>query len=420
MSKLEELINKLCPNGVEFKKIEGITKSVNIGINPRRFFKLNPDDAIGFYVTVRELNGLKGVNQTEKTDLINDEAIKIIQARANIENGDILFSNTGTVGKMALVDYETLNWGVNEGIYIIKPKHEIINSKFLYYYLDSNLAYADYSRMLTGSTMKHITQKALLSISVPVPPLEVQCEIVRILDNFTLLSAELSAELSARQKQYDYYKQKVLDDIKTNNIKHITDIALVKARVGWQRLTRAEYLYEGNYFLITGTDFVADGSINFDTCVYISKDRYDMDQNIQVHKDDILITKDGTLGKVAILKDEPPKETTLNSGVFRISVLNKQEVYPQYLYHYFTSKYFKDFVESVKTGSTIPHLTQQGLVTLDIPIPELNEQVKISNLLDKFDKLCNDLSEGLPAEIEARKKQYEFYRDKLLTFKELK
>ena len=144
-----------------------------------------------------------------------------------------------------------------------------------------------------------------------------------------------------------------------------------------------------------------------------------MDKNIQVHKDDILITKDGTLGKVAILKEEPAKETTLNSGVFRIKVLDDNEVCPKYLYHFFTSKYFKDFVESVKTGSTIPHLTQQGLLTLNIPVPSLEEQFKIVDLLDNFDILANDITEGLPAEIEARQKQYEYYRDKLLTFKEL-
>ena len=224
MHRLEELIKKLCPNGVEYKKLEKITKSVNIGINPRKFFKLNPDDATGFYVTVRELNGLNGVIQTEKTDLINDDAIKTIQARANIENGDILFSNTGTVGKMALVNYETLNWGVNEGIFVIKPNNEIVNSKYLYYYLDSNLAYADYSKMFTGSTMKHITQKALLSVSIPVPPLEIQCEIVRILDAFTSLSLELSSELKARQKQYEYYRNTLVNKEKNKSLSEILKI----------------------------------------------------------------------------------------------------------------------------------------------------------------------------------------------------
>ncbi|WP_111982675.1 restriction endonuclease subunit S [Campylobacter hyointestinalis] len=413
MSKLEELINKLCPNGVEFKTLGDIA-TYRRGSFPQPYTNTSfygGEDAMPFVqVADIEDDGFKLKDKTKQT------ISKIAQPKSIfVPKGTVICSIQGTIGRVAITQYDSY---VDRTIAIFESLNNKIDKKFFAYCIE--VKFEVEKQFARGSTLKTITKEEFAKFCIPVPPLEVQCEIVRILDNFTLLSAELSAELSARQKQYDYYKQKVLDDIKTNNIKHITDIALVKARVGWQRLTRAEYLYEGNYFLITGTDFVADGSINFDTCVYISKDRYDMDQNIQVHKDDILITKDGTLGKVAILKDEPPKETTLNSGVFRISVLNKQEVYPQYLYHYFTSKYFKDFVESVKTGSTIPHLTQQGLVTLDIPIPELNEQVKISNLLDKFDKLCNDLSEGLPAEIEARKKQYEFYRDKLLTFKELK
>lgn len=103
MSRLEELIQELCPDGVEYRKIFEITKSINIGINPRKFFKLNPENSFGFYVTVRELNGLLGVKQYEKTDRISKDAIELINKRANIEEGDILFSNTGTVGKLALV-----------------------------------------------------------------------------------------------------------------------------------------------------------------------------------------------------------------------------------------------------------------------------------------------------------------------------
>ena len=211
MSKLEELIKEKCPNGVKYLSLAEIVRAVNIGINPRRFFKLNPDNASGFYVTVRELNGLKGVKRYEKTDTINDEAIAIIGARANIEKGDILFSNTGTVGKLALVLEDPKNWGVNEGIYVIKPKFDMVLSKFLYYYLDSDIAYKDYSSKFTGSTLKHVTQAALLSIKVPVPPLEVQNEIVQILDNFAELTAELTAELSNRKKQYEYYRDLLLN-----------------------------------------------------------------------------------------------------------------------------------------------------------------------------------------------------------------
>ena len=94
MSRLEELLKEYCPDGVERKNLEELTKAINIGINPRKFFKLNPDNAEGFYVTVRELNGLQGVQQYDKTDKIDLEAVRIINDRACIEKGDILFSNT--------------------------------------------------------------------------------------------------------------------------------------------------------------------------------------------------------------------------------------------------------------------------------------------------------------------------------------
>ena len=214
MSKLYELIEKMCPNGVKYLTLEKITSAINIGINPRKFFKLNPDDATGFYVTVRELNGLKGVKQYEKTDTINDEAIRVIMDRANIEKGDILFSNTGTVGKMAIVIETPENWGVNEGIYVIKPLCSLVDSRFLYYYLSGKEAYNQYSKKFTGSTLKHVTQKALLSMQVPVPPLEIQHEIVHILDSFMLLTTELiaklTAELTTRKKQYNFYRDKLL------------------------------------------------------------------------------------------------------------------------------------------------------------------------------------------------------------------
>ncbi len=215
MSKLEKLLAELCPNGMEYKMLKEVTHSINIGINPRKFFKLNPDKAEGFYVTVRELNGLQGVKQYEKTDRINLDAVKLINTRANIEIGDILFSNTGTVGKLALVIDTPTNWGVNEGIYVIKPIKSVLDSRYLYYYLSGNAAYKDYSAMFTGSTLKHVTQAALQSLKIPVPPLEVQAEIVRILDEYsesvTALQQELEKELTARRKQYEYYRDLLLD-----------------------------------------------------------------------------------------------------------------------------------------------------------------------------------------------------------------
>lgn len=403
MNKLEELINKLCPNGVEYKKLEDITKSVNIGINPRKFFKLNPDDATGFYVTVRELNGLKGVNQTEKTDLINDEAINIIQARANIENGDILFSNTGTVGKMALVNYDTLNWGVNEGIYVIKPNNEIISSKFLYYYLDSNLSYADYSKLFTGSTMKHITQKALLSISIPVPPLEVQDEIVHILDDFTSLLSELSLELIARQKQYEYYKNKLL--VFDRNDTKISWISLGECckRLKGTAITAGQMkkiACEGGEVRI-----FAGGKTVVDTTPE------NINQGDIITVPNIIVQSRGIIDFIYYEKPCSFKREMW-------SYTNDNKVTLKYIYYYLKKnvEFFR------KRGSQMGSMPQISLDVTEkymIPIPSIAEQERVVNILEKFDELCNNISYGLPAEIEKRQKQYEYYRDKLLSFKEV-
>lgn len=287
-----------------------------------------------------------------------------------------------------------------------------MKTKYVYYIL-TNIQEKIYSTK-KGGGVPHVHISSIDKFEIPVPPLPVQEEIVRILDAFTELQAELQAELQKRLQQYEYYKWNIFEGLSCPT-KHITDVALVKARVGWQRLTTAEYQETGDYYLITGTDF-KNGKIDFNSCVFVSKERYEMDPNIIVGKGDILITKDGTLGKVAFMAEEPNKPTTLNSGVFRIHTTDLQ-VSSRYLFHYFTSKYFTDFVNSVKTGSTIPHLTQQGLVSLNIPIPSLEEQNRVVSILDRFDTLTTDLTQGLPAEIEKRRQQYEYYRDKLLTFR---
>ncbi|MBR3839603.1 MAG: restriction endonuclease subunit S [Erysipelotrichales bacterium] len=415
MSELERLIEELCPNGVIYKKISDIAETF-----------------IGLATSVTKYKAENGVLLLHNSDIKDGKiVVKNIEyitedfARRNskkiLRKNDVITIHTGDVGTSAVI---TSEYDGTIGFTTISSRirnREEITPEFLCKYLNSHLC----KEQITSKTISDRNNLNLASFDellIPVPPLPVQQEIVRILDNFTELTAELIAELtaevSARKKQYEYHKHLVFETAKNKQIMHITDIALLKARVGWQRLTRAEYLETGDYFLITGTDFLADGHINFDSCVFVTKERYEMDENIIVHKDDILITKDGTLGKIAILEEEPIKPTTLNSGVFRVK-LNQDIVIPRYMYHYFTSKYFKDFVESVKTGSTIPHLTQQGLVTLDIPIPSLEEQQRIVIALDHIDTLYNDISVSLSDEYAARQKQYEYYRDKLLTFKEL-
>ena len=387
MSKLEELIEQYCPDGVKWKHLEEFCE-----IKTGKGITKKDSNENGTYPIISG-----GVTPMGYYHIFNREGRTVTISRVGANAG--------------LVSFIDKKFYLNDKCFSIIPSNGT-NTKFLYYILSAREA--DIKGMQSEGGVPTINTQKVGSIEIPLPPLPVQEEIVRVLDAFTELQAELQAELQKRLQQYEYYKWNIFEGLSCPT-KHITDVALVKARVGWQRLTTAEYQETGDYYLITGTDF-KNGKIDFNSCVFVSKERYEMDPNIIVGKGDILITKDGTLGKVAFMAEEPNKPTTLNSGVFRIHTTDPQ-VSSRYLFHYFTSKYFTDFVNSVKTGSTIPHLTQQGLVSLNIPIPSLEEQNRVVSILDKFEALTNDLTSGLPAEMEKRRQQYEFYRDKLLTFK---
>lgn len=172
-------------------------------------------------------------------------------------------------------------------------------------------------------------------------------------------------------------------------IKNLVKDSTLKARIGWQGLTTSEYLNTGEYYLVTGTDF-SNGRIQWDTCHYVEKMRYDQDENIQLKQNDILITKDGTIGKIAFI-DNLPKEATLNSGVF--VVRPKDGAYsPLYFSYVLNSAYFDTFLKKLKAGSTISHLYQKDCVYFDFPVPKASkEQEAIAEVLSDIDVLIKKI-----------------------------
>ena len=184
----------------------------------------------------------------------------------------------------------------------------------------------------------------------------------------------------------------------------------LKARIGWQGLTTAEYLTDGEYYLITGTDFI-NGRIDWDNCYYVEKQRYEQDRNIQVRKKDILVTKDGTIGKVAFI-DQIMRGATLNSGVFVIRPL-KSAYEPEYLYHILMSRVFRDFLDRLAAGSTISHLYQKDFVHFEFPIPGILEQKAIAEALSDTDNLISSLEKL----IDKKKKIKQGVMQQLLTGK---
>ena len=167
----------------------------------------------------------------------------------------------------------------------------------------------------------------------------------------------------------------------------------IKARIGWQGLTTAEYLDHGEYGLITSTDIV-DGKINWNTCWFVSEDRYRQDAKIQVRGNDVLISKDGTIGKVGIVK-ELPYPATLNSGVFVIRTNNSQQS-QKGLSLAFISPFFADFIKRLTAGSTIVHLYQKDIVNYQYPLPPtVTEQERIVDALSSIDTLIGALNEQI-------------------------
>ena len=245
-------------------------------------------------------------------------------------------------------------------------------------------------------------------VRIPVPPLEVQCKIVHILDDFTLLSAELSAELKARQKQYEYYNCNLLkfENIPYYTLEELCDIVDYRGKT-------PKKTNEG-IFLVTAKN-IRKGYIDYEKSQeFISEQDYAEVMRRGMPKvGDVLITTEAPCGNVAQVDDENialaqrvikyrPKDNRLDSTFFKYILLGEE---------------FQTKLNGKATGGTVKGIKGSILHKLTIPLPSIEEQRKIVKILDRFNKLCNDISEGLPAEINARQKQYEYYRDKILTFK---
>ena len=184
MRKLDKLIAELCPNGIAYRPLSDVIISLKTGLNPRKNFSLNTSDATNYYVTVREIvNGR--IVFFDKTDRVNNIALTLINNRSNLEVGDVLFSGTGTVGRTAVVEEQPINWNIKEGVYVIKPVKGKIISKYLSYIMNASDIVDAYKKKIVGSPVMSLPMAELRKLLIPVPPIPVQTEIVRILDKFT-------------------------------------------------------------------------------------------------------------------------------------------------------------------------------------------------------------------------------------------
>lgn len=389
MNKLKELINKLCPNGVKFEELKEICM-VSIG----EFVHKNKQREDAKYPV---FNG--GISNTGFYDEYNNEGNKIlISARG---------ANAGFINKR-----ESRYWAGNSCYSIDVKDKSSINWLYVYYYLKNNEKNL-LGQQQTGS-IPAISKKQIESFKIAVPPLEVQCEIVHILDDFTLLSALLSAELKARQQQYEYYKNELYSfkdkDVKYVKLKEIAEIY----RGG--NFQKKDFTKNGKPCIHYGQIYTKYGKTANKTYTFVNDTVFEKSK--QAGKNDIVMAVtseniEDVCKCVVWLGNE-------NIAVSGHTAIIHTKINARYLGYYFSTLHF--FIDKAKLahGTKVIEVTPSSLNDILIPVPSEEEQENIASKVEKFEKLCNDISEGLPAEIEARQKQYEYYRDKLLTFKELK
>ena len=390
MSKLNELIEKLCPNGVEFKKLEELLTYEQ----PTKYIVKTTKYSDEYTIPVLTAGQSFILGYTNE-----DKGI----FNASNKKPVIIFDDFTTSFHWVDFDFKVKSSAMK----ILKPINDNVNFKYIYYAM-STIKY------IPGNHARHWIS-VYSQFSVPVPPLEVQREIVHILDDFTLLSAELSAELEARKRQYCYYREKLFEFNNDGELKTMGEL-FPFIRNGFVGTIRPFFTDEKNGIrYLEGTN-IHNGIISDNEMIYVTKEFHQRHKKNELKEDDILMVQSGHIGECAVVGK---KYKGANCHAL-IIMSNGGKCLSKYIVHYFhTLKGFKALNPAI-TGGTIKHVLAGKIGKIKVPCPPIEEQTKIVNILDKLEKLCNDISEGLPAEIEARQKQYEYYRAKLLKFKELK
>ena len=413
MSKIEELIEKLCPNGVEYKLFNDIAIYIR-GVSYNKTKEINNGGA-GYKL-------LRANNITLETNTLNYEDVKIIDYSVNVKENQYLKKNdilicagSGSkehIGKVAYL-FEDIDYTFGGFMGVIRIKNNTINPRYLFHIMTSPIFKSHLEKVSNTSTINNINNDTWVNFKIAVPPLEVQHEIVHVLDDFTLLSAELSAELKAREKQYEYYRNEIIKKCDGREGKLIELLS--------QPITDGPHTTPKLY--PTGIPFVSatavyNGKVHLeDAKGYISKEfDEECSKKYKPKRNDVYMVKSGsTTGKVAYVDFD---------GDFNIwsplaAMRTENVITSRYLYHLLQTTDVQNQVQSRMSHGSQPNLSMRVLEQFDVKIPSLTEQERIVNILDKLDLICNDMFKGLPAEISSRKKQYEYYRDKLLTFKEL-
>ena len=385
MSKLSELIKELCPNGVEYKKLGDIATISRGGSFQKKDFVEDGFPCIHY----GQIYTRYSLFPTETLTFINPE---IAHKQKKAQPNDIVMAVTSENVEDVC---KCVAWLGNQEIAVSGHTaiiHHEQDPKFLTYYFYTKEFFEQKKKLAHGTKVIEVTPDKLLSIVLPVPPLQVQREIVHILDNFTKLTAELTAELTARKRQYEFYRNKILTFEEKMVFKKLGITCDMKAGKAISSYLISEFNDNEHKYKCYG----GNGNRG-----YVKEFSHEGEYPI--------IGRQGALcGNINYAKGK------FYATEHAVVVKSLGEYTQRFLYHMLTHMNLNQY----KSSGAQPGLSVKNILDIKAPVPPLPVQEHIVRVLDNFEAICNDLQIGLPAEIEARKKQYEYYRDLLLTFVE--
>ena len=413
MSRVEELIEELCPDGVDFRSVRELFNIRN-GYTPSKSnASLWADGTIPWFrmEDIRQ-NGRVLDNSLQRIPEIALKGGRVFPANS------LLIATSATVGEHALVTVPHLSNQRFTSLSLKSGFEQRLDMKFIFYY---GFLLAEWCRKnTTKSSFASVDMSRFKEFRVPLPPLEVQQEIVRILDQFARLEEELEAELEARRIQYESYRG-ALTDFTADERVQTRALGDLGALFGGLTGKSKSDFGNGNARFATYKNIFQNIALDMNALDLVKVAPGERQRSLAYG--DIIFTgsseSSAEVGMSSVVTERLDDPLYLNSFCigFRPNVLD--EMRPDFAKHLFRSSLMRRQIVKTASGVTRINISKARLAKIQVPVPPVEVQAEIAAVLDGFDALVNDLSIGLPAELAARRKQYEYYRDKLLTFKEL-
>ena len=408
MSRIDDLIAKYCPSGVEYKTLGDLGTFMRGGGPQKKHLLSSGKPCIHYGQIYTRYSLYTG----ETLSFVSPE---VFDSSRKASPGDVIIADTSENDEDLA---KSVAWIGNEKVAV--SNHTLIyssalNPKYVSYFLSSHSFQKQKRRHITGVKVRSISETGMSKIKIPVPPLEVQDEIVRILDSFTKLEAELEAELETRRKQYEYYRDSLLSFENLNSRVgggKLIPLGQIGKFTRGTGLQKKDFSDSGIGCIHYGQIYTRYGISTRETYSYVHPESFNKFRHAATG--DILIAttseNDEDLGKAVAWMGQGEIAFSGDMCSYR------HEINPKYVSYFMATESFSEQKRRFITGTKVRRITPGNIAKIEIPVPPLAEQERIVAILDKFDALVNDLSSGLPAEIAARRKQYEYYRDQLLTF----